>query len=70
MFPYQSRTMKIILTTPLLNKELLYTVFLAHNMAQDILFFILVTTRQTFHVSCVHVLDYGEIKCRKLRLHP
>jgi len=48
MFSYQSRTMK-------LNKGLLYTVFLAHNTAQDTPFFI--TTRQTFRVSCVHVLE-------------
>jgi hypothetical protein len=68
MFSYQSRTMKIILTKPLLNKGLFYTLFLAHNTAQDILFFI--TTRQTFRVSCVHLPDYGEIKYRELRLHP
>ena len=40
-----------VLTKPLLNKGLLYTVFLAHNMSQGILFFI--TTRHTFRVSCV-----------------
>ena len=68
MFSYQSRTMKTTLTTPLLNKGLLHTVLLAHNTSQDILFFI--TTRQTFRVSCVRMLDYGEIKYRKLRLHP
>jgi hypothetical protein len=50
MFSYQSRTMKITLTKPLLNNGLLYTVFLAQNTAQDILFFI--TTRQTFRISC------------------
>jgi hypothetical protein len=68
MFSYKSRAMKVMLTRPLLNKGLPCTVFLAHNTAQDIPFF--VTTRLTFCVSSVHVLDYGEIKYRKLRLHP
>jgi hypothetical protein len=67
MFSYKSRTMKIILTKPLINNGLIYIVFLKPNTSHDILLFI--TTRQTFCVSCVHEMDYGEIKYLKLRLH-